>query len=120
MSLVSGGGDYYESYGDDYYDLLKERGYFGKLTDGVISFPVLTGKDSDGEEYGYQFTVYLGETGYDNGEKIQIVLPSAVSASKRKAAEFSRNLTKFGVSALRAQKNTGKHLRMLNRSLMMK
>lgn len=124
ISLCSAGYDYLAYYGDDYYDLLKERGYFGKLEDGVISFPKLKGESQSGETYVYQFTIYLGEDGYDNGEEVQIVLPKAASASRRKAAQFSRNLVKYSAATIMAHKNTGKariaKARMLNKSLLVK
>lgn len=101
MSISTVGGEYYAYHGDDYYDMLKQYGYFGTLEDGVMTFPSFEEKDeaTDEVKYTYQgFVTFAGEDGSysmgNNGE-LQIVLPSAVSVSARKAAKFAGNLNAF-------------------------
>ena len=103
ISILSEGGNYYEYYGPDYYDRLKELGYFGKLENGVITFPSFEYKNNDGEvQYTYQGWTSLAGTGDyrmgRNGEW-KIVLPEAVSSAARaraaKANTFARNLNAY-------------------------
>ncbi len=103
ISILTEGGNYYAYYGPDYYDTLKENGYFGKLENGVITFPSFEKKDDAGEvQYTYQGWASLAGTGDyrmgRNGEW-KIVLPEAVTASARakaakraKAQSFARHL----------------------------
>ena len=67
---------------------------FGKLADGIITFPVLEGENSAGNPVNYQTWVYLGEKAYFGGRNgaFQIVLPGVQAQSMKRAADFSRRL----------------------------
>ena len=103
ISILSEGGNYYDYYGPDYYDKLKSLGYFGKLENGVITFPSFESKNDAGEvQYTYQGWASLAGTGDyrmgRNGEW-KIVLPEAVSSAARaraaKANTFARHLNAY-------------------------
>ena len=98
MSIVTEGGDYLAYYGSDYYDRLKGAGYFGKLKDGIITFPSFERKNDAGEvQYTYQGWVLMGESGYRMGRngELKIVLPSAVPAAARLAAQSQAKARNF-------------------------
>lgn len=99
MSILTEGGSYYEYYGPDYYETLKNYGYFGKLEDGVITFPSFNKKDDAGEvQFTYQgWVVFPDESAYRMGRngELKIVLPSAVTASARKAAASQAKARNF-------------------------
>ena len=112
MSIATVGGDAYADYGEDYYNTLKNYGYFGTLKDGVITFPSFNHKNSDGEvDYTYQgYTIFSAEEYYymgNNGE-LQIVLPSAVSASAKRAAQFEKRFNAFNRDAKKNHQKTRK------------
>ena len=77
---------------------------FGKIQDGVITFPVLEGQSSSGATINYQMWVNMGGNSYFGGRngQFQIVLPSAAAsvkakfqkraAAQRKAADFRSRL----------------------------
>ena len=120
ISILSEGGNYYAYYGPDYYDALKTNGYFGKLENGVITFPSFNKKNDAGEvQYTYQGWASLAGTGDyrmgRNGEW-KIVLPEAVTASARaKAAKramarsFAHHLNAFDKTKSRVKK----HVRLM-------
>ena len=93
FSLSTDAGELVEEYGfDAVYAQLPN--IFGKLADGVITFPVLEGKNSAGNPVNYQTWVYLGEKAYFGGRNgaFQIVLPGVQAQSMKRAADFSRRL----------------------------
>lgn len=93
FSLSTDAGELVEKYGfDAVYAQLPN--IFGKLADGVITFPVLEGENSAGNPVNYQTWVYLGEKAYFGGRNgaFQIVLPGVQAQSMKRAADFSRRL----------------------------
>jgi hypothetical protein len=93
FSLSTDAGELVEEYGfDAVYAQLPN--IFGKLADGVITFPVLEGENSAGNPVNYQTWVYLGEKAYFGGRNgaFQIVLPGVQAQSMKRAADFSRRL----------------------------
>lgn len=93
FSLSTDAGELVEEYGfDAVYAQLPD--IFGKLTDGVITFPVLEGKNSAEETVNYQTWVYLGDRAYFGGRNgaFQIVLPGVEAQSMKRAADFARRL----------------------------
>lgn len=113
MSILSVGADYYDFYGDEYYETLKKNGYFGTLKDGVITFPSFVAKDKETGEalYTYQgYVLFSDEDVYGMGRngEWKIVLPSAVDATARKAARFAANLNKYNVNAKKSLQKGGR------------
>jgi hypothetical protein len=101
ISILTVGADYYAYYGPDYYEALKQAGYFGTLKNGVMTFPSFDKKDQESGEVLYTYQGYVtfsdSESYYNmgtNGE-MKIVLPSAVTPSARRAARFETNLKKY-------------------------
>lgn len=93
FSLSTDAGELVEKYGfDAVYAQLPN--IFGKLADGIITFPVLEGENSAGNPVNYQTWVYLGEKAYFGGRNgaFQIVLPGVQAQSMKRAADFSRRL----------------------------
>ena len=93
FSLSTDAGELVEEYGfDAVYAQLPN--IFGKLADGVITFPVLEGKNSAGNPVNYQTWVYLGEKAYFGGRNgaFQIILPGVEAQSMKRAADFARRL----------------------------
>lgn len=93
FSLSTDAGELVEEYGfDAVYAQLPN--IFGKLADGIITFPVLEGENSAGNPVNYQTWVYLGEKAYFGGRNgaFQIVLPGVQAQSMKRAADFSRRL----------------------------
>ena len=93
FSLSTDAGELVEEYGfDAVYAQLPN--IFGKLADGVITFPVLEGKSSAGNPVNYQTWVYLGEKAYFGGRNgaFQIILPGVEAQSMKRAADFARRL----------------------------
>lgn len=93
FSLSTDAGELVEKYGfDAVYAQLPN--IFGKLADGVITFPVLEGENSAGNPVNYQTWVYLGEKAYFGGRNgaFQIVLPGVEAQSMKRAADFARRL----------------------------
>lgn len=93
FSLSTDAGELVEEYGfDAVYAQLPN--IFGKLADGVITFPVLEGENSAGNPVNYQTWVYLGEKAYFGGRNgaFQIVLPGVEAQSMKRAADFARRL----------------------------
>lgn len=93
FSLSTDAGELVEKYGfDAVYAQLPN--IFGKLADGIITFPVLEGENSAGNPVNYQTWVYLGEKAYFGGRNgaFQIVLPGAEAQSMKRAADFARRL----------------------------
>lgn len=93
FSLSTDAGELVEEYGfDAVYAQLPD--IFGKLADGVITFPVLEGKNSAEETVNYQTWVYLGDRAYFGGRNgaFQIVLPGVQAQSMKRAADFARRL----------------------------
>ena len=93
FSLSTDAGELVEKYGfDAVYAQLPN--IFGKLADGVITFPVLEGENSAGNPVNYQTWVYLGEKAYFGGRNgaFQIVLPGVQAQSMKRAADFARRL----------------------------
>lgn len=86
MSICTEGGRYLSNYD---FETLKEYGYFGKLQDGVISFPVFVTEDGSTE---YQGITYMGSSGYYGGlnKSVSIALPEAVSASAKARANKAK------------------------------
>lgn len=93
FSLSTDAGELVEEYGfDAVYAQLPN--IFGKLADGIITFPVLEGENSAGNPVNYQTWVYLGEKAYFGGRNgaFQIVLPGVEAQSMKRAADFARRL----------------------------
>ena len=93
FSLSTDAGELVEKYGfDAVYAQLPN--IFGKLADGIITFPVLEGENSAGNPVNYQTWVYLGEKAYFGGRNgaFQIVLPGVEAQSMKRAADFARRL----------------------------
>ena len=93
FSLSTDAGELVEKYGfDAVYAQLPN--IFGKLADGIITFPVLEGENSAGNPVNYQTWVYLGEKAYFGGRNgaFQIILPGVQAQSMKRAADFSRRL----------------------------
>ena len=93
FSLSTDAGELVEEYGfDAVYAQLPN--IFGKLADGIITFPVLEGENSAGNPVNYQTWVYLGEKAYFGGRNgaFQIILPGVQAQSMKRAADFSRRL----------------------------
>ena len=93
FSLSTDAGELVEEYGfDAVYAQLPN--IFGKLADGIITFPVLEGENSAGNPVNYQTWVYLGEKAYFGGRNgaFQIILPGVEAQSMKRAADFSRRL----------------------------
>lgn len=93
FSLSTDAGELVEEYGfDAVYAQLPN--IFGKLADGIITFPVLEGENSAGNPVNYQTWVYLGEKAYFGGRNgaFQIVLPGVQAQSMKRAADFARRL----------------------------
>ncbi|MCQ2196037.1 MAG: hypothetical protein MJZ60_00765 [Bacteroidaceae bacterium] len=73
------------------FDLIKEKGFFGTLKDGVITLPVLT--NSNGIPY--QGYLFVGEKVYLTGKgDFKVVLPSAVPAGVKVANKFAVKKTR--------------------------
>ena len=84
FSLSTDAGELVEEYGfDAVYAQLPN--IFGKLADGIITFPVLEGENSAGNPVNYQ--TWGGRNG-----AFQIVLPGVQAQSMKRAADFSRRL----------------------------
>ena len=93
FSLSTDAGELVEKYGfDAVYAQLPN--IFGKLADGIITFPVLEGENSAGNPVNYQTWVYLGEKAYFGGRNgaFQIILPGVEAQSMKRAADFARRL----------------------------
>lgn len=130
ISILTEGGNYYAYYGPDYYDALKTNGYFGKLVNGVITFPSFNKKNDAGEvQYTYQGWASLAGTGDyrmgRNGE-LKIVLPSAVSAGARakarahaKARSFEKNLNSYNSYSKKERRIQTKRNAPVNREHML-
>lgn len=101
ISICSAGWDYWQYYGDDYLDLLIDRGFFGVLKNGIIAMPVIEGEDEDGEAYAFQGSIIMGQNAYDAGAgEWKIVLPSAAKSVKAQMAARAKATR----SALQAKK----------------
>jgi hypothetical protein len=121
MSIATVGGDNIEYFAEKGYaaaDVIAAYpDEFGKVTDGVISFPVLEREASDGSTMQYMGYVYDADGGYYAGKNgaFQIVLPSAAASVKAKAksmaraSEFALRLSgKSGVKAIKMHKKIAK------------
>ncbi len=105
MSLASGGAGFLEKLGEDYFDNIKEAGYFGKLVDGVISFPLLQDQNDEGI-YEYQMIVGDDDGTYNVGSQTQIILPQALSESVMKASLFEARMRKVArLASIRGHKS---------------
>ena len=93
FSLSTDAGELVEKYGFDAV-FAQLPNIFGKLADGIITFPVLEGENSAGNPVNYQTWVYLGEKAYFGGRNgaFQIVLPGVEAQSMKRAADFARRL----------------------------
>lgn len=93
FSLSTDAGELVEKYGFDAV-FAQLPNIFGKLADGVITFPVLEGKNSADEPVNYQTWIYLGDKAYFGGRNgaFQIILPGVQAQSMKRAADFSRRL----------------------------
>lgn len=93
FSLSTDAGELVEQYGFDAV-FAQLPNIFGKLADGVITFPVLEGKNSAGNPVNYQTWIYLGESAYFGGRNgaFQIILPGVQAQSMKRAADFARRL----------------------------
>lgn len=123
ISILTEGANYYAYYGPDYYDRLKAGGYFGKLENGVITFPSFEKKNDAGEvQYTYQGWASLAGTGdYRMGRNgaWKIVLPEAVTAAARAQAakramanSFARHLNAYNKDS-KSKARKVKHMRAL-------
>ena len=121
MSIVTVGGDDIEYFAKEGYaaaDVIAAYpDEFGKVADGVISFPVLEREASDGTTMQYMGYIYDADGGYYAGRNgaFQIVLPSAAASVKAKAksmaraSEFALRLSgKSGVKAFKMHKMIAK------------
>lgn len=121
MSIATVGGDNIEYFAEKGYaaaDVIAAYpDEFGKVADGVISFPVLEREASDGSTMQYMGYVYDDDGGYYAGKNgaFQIVLPSAAASVKAKAksmaraSEFALRLSgKSGVKAFKMHKMIAK------------
>jgi len=108
FSIVSVGGDYVEYYASKYTAeeiIAALPQYFGTIVDGVITLPAIARTDSegnpktdaDGNQLYYQGYTYIGTDGYYAGKNggFKVVLPSAVTASAKRAAASSRRAQEF-------------------------
>ena len=136
-SIVSAGGDYveyYSSYSPSAIIAALPQ-YFGKVANGVITLPVLTRTDSDGNPLYdgegnpkvYQGYLYVGEDGYyacTNGG-FKIILPSASASVKANAkramaaSDFELRLN-GGASSLKLKNKMPKVLRYKPLQMQMK
>lgn len=107
MQLVSNGYRYIEANG---FDVVKAAGYFGKVVDGVITFPTFTQKDGST----FQAILYMGTSGYLAGmnSKMEIVLPGANTFARNmaiaKANTTKREYAKKSFSGVKATKKINK------------
>lgn len=95
FSLSTDAGELVEEYGFDAV-MAQLPNIFGKVEDGVITFPVLEEKNSKDEVVNYQTWVILGEKYYFGGRNgaFKIYLPGTAAAARaRKAATFAKRLS---------------------------
>lgn len=97
---------------------------FGKIENGVISFPVFKTQNSAGEEISYQAYLNAGEKFYYVGKNgaISVTLPGA-SASVRAKAKANAEASKFVKNMMKysfAGKPQNKSLRTQDKSLKLK
>ena len=98
ISIASAGGGYAAN-----NDLatLKEKGYLGTLSEGVITLPnktyTYTTDDGEEAEETYQGFVFMGSSSYHVGvaDGFQLVLPSAVTSEARKRAQAIMSWTEL-------------------------
>lgn len=86
---------YFLSSGKYTIDELKGYGVTGIVKDGSILLPTFaSGEDETADDYyTYQGIVYYGKDAYYGGNGVEILLPSAVSKAKLKAARSTYNRT---------------------------
>ena len=107
MQLVSNGYRYIDA---NRFDVVKAAGYFGKVVDGVITFPTFTQKDGST----FQAILYMGTSGYLAGmnSKMEIVLPGANTFARNmaiaKANTTKREYAKKSFSGVKATKKINK------------
>ena len=105
MSIFTDAGYYVEKYG---LDVVKAQlpDIFGKLADGVMTFPTLEGESSSGATVNYQLWIQMGDGQYFAGRNgaFTIVLPSAAAGVKAEmkrrasATDFEYRLNSFKAS----------------------
>ena len=108
MQLVSNGYRYIEANG---FDVVKAAGYFGKVVDGVITFPTFT--QSNGATF--QGILYMGTSGYLAGmnSKMEIVLPGSNAFARNMATAKAYNAQK-SFSGVKAEI---KRMKLFNRTV---
>lgn len=106
MTLQSVGYEYLAYYGPDMFETIKSMGYFGSVNEGVISFPLF-----EGVTYNYQWQLGLGDSYYQTGEKISIVLPSAPATVKAACKTRAKGTMRLARANGKTRKQAGKSLR---------
>lgn len=88
------------------FESLASHGYFGKLENGVIEFPVFRGTNDEGEIYYYQGICFQGSGGFYVGSNgaFKIVLPGSPLESAAKKAAVKRPSTKVKAVKTNVQK----------------
>ncbi len=90
ISIASVGGYLIGNYS---IDELKAEGYLGTLENGVITFPYIDYKDSQGEvQFSYQGRFIQGSSAYTAGDsgELKVVLPEASQSAKAYAKRMAR------------------------------
>lgn len=112
ISIASAGGGYAAS---NDLAILKEYGYLGTLSEGVITLPnkTYTYKTEDGEEVEdiYQGFAFMGSSSYHVGvaDGFKLVLPEAVTSEARKRAKAIMSWTEL-VNNFGHKKVTKRHM----------
>ena len=113
ISIASAGGGYAANYD---LETLKEYGYLGTLSEGVITLPNKTytyqeNEESEPIEVPYQGFVFMGSSTYHTGveDGFKLVLPSAVTTEARKRAQAIMSWTDL-VNSFEHKKVTKKQM----------
>ena len=94
-------GAYYYNAGQATLEQLKEMGYLGKVSEGVIKLPTFAnGEEGTNSYMEYQGVVYYGSKAYYGCEGFKVVLPEAVASqenapAKIAASKFARSIKRI-------------------------
>ena len=94
-------GAYYYNAGQATLEQLKEMGYLGKVSEGVIKLPTFAnGEEGTNSYMEYQGIVYYGSKAYYGCEGFKVVLPEAVASqenapAKIAASKFARSIKRI-------------------------